>query len=218
MAPKYLFRSDFFWKIYYNCLEIRTSQINTSSGCKIRVTMSAINVSRCRFPWSWQCVPGSLAPWTDSLTSCSSGWQTRPRPGSGPSTHAPRHPQWLRILATVTYATKAKAKAQGKPRRAESRYALIFMFLSIKSGHGIYATQPELFSLGRRTWLLVPNSQLPATNSQRFPTFPSPGVVMAAVVCWPLTRRVKMPQNQGEMLHCALQITAPQLEQQCLGI
>jgi len=27
-----------------------------------------------------------------------------------------------------------------------------------------------------------------------------------------------MPQNQGEMLHCALQITAPQLEQQCLGI
>lgn len=55
--------------------------------------------------------------------------------------------------------------------------------------------------------------QLPAPDSQ---TYPSPGVVMAAaVVCWPLTRRVKMPQNQGEMLHCALQITAPQLEQQC---
>lgn len=27
---------------------------------------------------------------------------------------------------------------------------------------------------------------------------PSVGVVMAAVVCWPLTRRVKMPQNQGK--------------------
>lgn len=27
---------------------------------------------------------------------------------------------------------------------------------------------------------------------------PGVGVVMAAVVCWPLTRRVKMPQNQGK--------------------
>nr|DAA03655.1 TPA_inf: HDC02636 [Drosophila melanogaster] len=64
-------------------------------------------------------------------------------------------------------------------------------------------------------WVAGLRLQLPAPDSQ---TYPSPGVVMAAaVVCWPLTRRVKMPQNQGEMLHCALQITAPQLEQQCRG-
>lgn len=87
------------------------------------------------------------------------------------------------------------------------------MFLSIKSGHGTYAARAAALSqqLARipypvpAPWLAA-GSLVPAT---------SPGVVMADVVCWPLTRRVKMPQNQGEMLHCALQITATQLEQQC---
>ncbi|EDX05109.1 GD23998 [Drosophila simulans] len=77
----------------------------------------------------------------------------------------------------------------------------------------VVACAPLLGSLDRQlNELLI---RLPAPDCQ---TYPSPGVVMAAaVVCWPLTRRVKMPQNQGEMLHCALQITAPQLEQQCRG-
>ncbi|EDW51810.1 GM15971 [Drosophila sechellia] len=77
----------------------------------------------------------------------------------------------------------------------------------------VVACAPLLGSLDRQlNELLI---RLPAPDCQ---TYPSPGVVMAAaVVCWPLTRQVKMPQNQGEMLHCALQITAPQLEQQCRG-
>lgn len=103
--------------------------------------------------------------------------------------------------------------SRATPRRAESRYALIFMFLSIKSGHGTYAARAAALSQEPARILyplpapwLAAGSLVPAT---------SPGVVMADVVCWPLTRRVKMPQNQGEMLHCALQITATQLEQQC---
>lgn len=71
-----------------------------------------------------------------------------------------------KILATVTYATKAKALAE--PRRAESRYALIFMFLSIKSGRGIYATHSGPVSpwslatlLGRRTPLAATSSRFP---------------------------------------------------------
>lgn len=71
-----------------------------------------------------------------------------------------------KILATVTYATKAKALAE--PRRAESRYALIFMFLSIKSGRGIYATHSAPVSpwslatlLGRRTPLAATSSRFP---------------------------------------------------------